>query len=58
MWMMDPAQSFVQKFFATIPEYPFQSGGSLSASNIGYGTVEKQKALGGLQKLMDISVQN
>lgn len=58
MWLMVPAQGFVQKFFATIADYPFQPGGSLSASNIGYGTIEMQKAKGGLKKLMDISVQN
>ena len=58
MWLMVPAQGFVQKFFSTIPDYPFQAGGSLSASNIGYGTLERQKALGNLDKLMDISVRN
>ena len=46
MWLMVPAQGFVQKFFGTIEDYPFQPGGSLSASNIGYGTIERQKALG------------
>jgi len=55
---MVPAQSFVQKFFSTIPDYPFQPGGSLSASNIGYGTLERQKALGSLKSLMDLSIQN
>jgi hypothetical protein len=58
MWLMVPAQSFVQKFFATIPDYPFQPGGSLSASNIGYGTLERQKAQGNIDSLMDINIQN
>ena len=58
MWLMVPAQGFVQKFFSTIPDYPFQPGGSLSASNIGYGTLERQKALGSLKSLMDLSIQN
>ena len=58
MWLMVPAQGFVQKFFTTIPDYPFQPGGSLSASNIGYGTLERQKALGSLKSLMDLSIQN
>jgi arylsulfatase len=58
MWLMVPAQGFVQSFFDTIADYPFQPGGSLSASNIGYGTIERQKALGSLKKLMDISIQN
>lgn len=58
MWLMVPAQGFVQKFFATIQDYPFQAGGSLSAANIGYGTIERQKALGNLERLMDISIKN
>lgn len=58
MWLMVPAQSFVQKFFASIEGYPFQAGGSLSASNIGYSTLERQKAVGSLKKLMDLSIQN
>ena len=58
MWLMVPAQGFVQKFFGTIADYPFQPGGSLSASNIGYGTLERQKAMGSLKSLMDLSIQN
>jgi arylsulfatase len=58
MWLMVPAQAFVQKFFSTIEDYPFQPGGSLSASNIGYGTLERQKAMGGLKMLMDQSIRN
>jgi hypothetical protein len=48
----------VQEFFASIPDYPFQKGGSLSASNIGYGTLERQKALGNIDSLMDINILN
>jgi hypothetical protein len=55
MWLMVPAQGFVHDFFSDIEDYPFQPGGGLSASNIGYGTLERQKAL---KKLMDISIQN
>jgi arylsulfatase len=58
MWLMVPAQGFVKTFFDTIPDYPFQPGGSLSASNIGYGTLERQKAMGGLKMLMDQSIRN
>ncbi len=52
MWMMVPAQAFVQKF-CSIEGYPFQAGSSLSAGNIGYGTLEMQKAKGGLKRLLD-----
>ena len=58
MWLMVPAQDFVKKFFETIPNYPFQPGGSLSAANIGYGTIERQKAMGGLKMLLDQSIRN
>ncbi len=58
MWLMVPAQEFVQKFLATIPDYPFQSGSSLSAGSIGYGTLEMQKAKGSLKRLLDMSVHN
>jgi arylsulfatase A-like enzyme len=58
MWMMVPAQGFVKRFFDTLDDYPFQSGGGLSAGNIGYHTLERQKAMGNLKKLMDISIQN
>lgn len=58
MWMMVPAQGFVKKFFETIAEYPFQTGSSLSAGNIGYNTLEIQKAKGTLKELLDQAVQN
>jgi arylsulfatase len=44
MWMMVPAQGFVQKFLGSIADYPFQEGSSLSAGNIGYNTLKMQKA--------------
>jgi len=55
---MVPAQGFVQKFFGSIEDYPFQPGGSLSASNIGYNTLMGQKAISDLNRLLDISIQN
>jgi arylsulfatase len=58
MWMMVPAQGFVQKFLGSIEGYPFQEGSSLSAGNIGYNTLKTQKALGGLKRLLDKAVQN
>jgi hypothetical protein len=58
MWLMVPAQGFVRQFFDTLDDYPFQAGGGLSASNIGYHTLERQKAMGSLKELMDISIHN
>jgi len=58
MWLMVPAQEFVQKFLGSIAGYPFQAGSSLSAGNIGYQTIEMQKAKGGLKRLLDQSNLN
>ncbi len=58
MWLMVPAQGFVKKFLGSIDGYPFQSGSSLSAGNIGYGTLEMQNAKGSLKRLLDMSVHN
>ncbi len=58
MWMMVPAQSFVQEFLGSIADYPFQPGSSLSAGNIGYHTIKMQEAMGNLKGLMDRAIQN
>ena len=50
MWLMVPAQGFVQKFLGSIEGYPFQEGGGLSAGNIGYGTLKAKKAMDVLEK--------
>ena len=58
MWIMVPAQGFVQEFLASIPDYPFQAGSSLSAGNIGYNTLKAQEAMGDLKNLLNQSIQN
>jgi hypothetical protein len=58
MWLMVPAQEFVQKFFTSIDGYPFQPGGTLSAANIGYSTLSGQKGKESLNKLLDLEFQN
>jgi arylsulfatase len=50
MWLMVPAQGFVQKFLGSIEGYPFQEGGGLSAGNIGYGTLKAKKAMDVLER--------
>ena len=52
MWLFVPVQEKIKQFFSTIPNYPFQAGSSLSASNISYDTLVKQKALQDLGKAM------
>ena len=55
MWVMVPMQQVIKDFFGTIPDYPFQPGSSLSASNINYDTLTKAKAMEALKKLDAIS---
>ena len=35
-----PAQTYIKKFLATIPDYPFQEGSSLNAAGINYNTLK------------------
>ena len=58
MWMMIPAQNYVQKFLGSIEGYPFQEGMSLTAGNIGYNTLKMKKAAGQFQKLLKASPIN
>jgi arylsulfatase len=51
MWVMVSMQQVIKNFLKTIPDYPFQEGSSLSASNIGYDTLKKAKAMEALKKL-------
>jgi arylsulfatase len=52
MWLMVPAQGFVQKFLSSIEGYPFQEGSSLSAGNIGYNTLKMKKAAEKFKQLL------
>lgn len=54
IWTFVPAQGFIKKFLATIPEYPFQEGSSLNAAGINYNTLKAAGALKRLQKLESI----
>ena len=55
MWVMVPMQQVIKNFFANIPDYPFQAGASLSASNIDYNTLKNAKAMEALKKLEAIA---
>jgi arylsulfatase len=55
MWVMVPMQTVIRDFFSTIEDYPFQPGSSLSASGIGYQTLEKAKAMEALKQLEAIT---
>jgi hypothetical protein len=53
---MVPMQTVIKDFFGTIEGYPFQPGSSLSASGIGYQTLEKAQAMDALKKLEAITI--
>jgi arylsulfatase len=51
LWTFVPAQGFIQKFLATIPEYPFQEGSSLNAAGINYQSLKAAKTLKQMETL-------
>jgi len=51
MWTFVPIQAKIKEFLSSIPDYPFQEGSSLSASNINYMSL---KAAGALKRLQEI----
>lgn len=55
MWVMFPMQQVIENFFATIRDFPFQAGSSLSASNIVYNTLKNAKVMEALRKLEVLS---
>ncbi|MGE9289885.1 MAG: arylsulfatase [Puniceicoccales bacterium] len=55
MWVMVPMQRVVKNFFDSIEDFPFQTGSSLSVSNIGYGTLKQAEAMEKLNQLEAIA---
>ena len=51
MWLFVPIQDKIKTFFATIPDYPFQEGSSLSAAGINYNSLKAMKAMDMLKSL-------
>jgi len=45
MWLFVPVQEEIQKFLATMADYPFQEGMALNAGNINYNTLKAQNIL-------------
>jgi arylsulfatase len=58
MWIFVPIQGVIKDFLATIPDYPFQAGSSLSAAGINYQLLQNQAALKRLQEIDTISRPN
>ncbi len=57
MWVMVPMQNVIKQFFSTIPDYPFQTGSSLTASGIGYGLLRQEEALKRLKEMESIMLK-
>lgn len=51
IWLFVPVQAEVQKFLATIPDYPFQQGSSLNAAGINYQSLKALQVLKQLETL-------
>jgi arylsulfatase len=56
LWTFVPAQEYIKKFLATIPEYPFQQGSSLNAAGINYQSLKAAEAMKRVQELETISL--
>ena len=41
MWTFVPVQQYIKQFFETFADYPYQTGSSLTASNLGYQTLRQ-----------------
>lgn len=51
IWLFVPIQAQVKEFLVTIPQFPFQEGGSLNAAGINYQTLKAAGALKRLEQL-------
>jgi len=45
MWTFVPVQQYIKKFFETFNDYPYQTGSSLTASNLGYQTLRQAEVM-------------
>ena len=52
MWLFVPLQAAIKDFLVTIPDYPFQTGSSLSAAGINYDLFRRADAM---QQLKDLT---
>ncbi|MFJ3259502.1 arylsulfatase [Pseudomonas sp. NPDC086581] len=51
LWLFVPIRTEIQKFMATIPQYPFQEGENLNPANINYQSLAAKQAMMRLQNL-------
>ena len=53
MWLFVPLQAAIKDFLTTIPQYPFQTGSSLSAAGINYDLFRRADAMKRLESLTE-----
>ena len=53
MWLFVPLQGAISEFLKTIPQYPFQTGSSLSAAGISYDLFRRADAMKQLESLTE-----
>ena len=53
--LIAPNRDLAQQFLATIPQYPFQEGGSLNAAGINYNSLKAAQAMKRLQEIETMS---
>ena len=51
IWLFVPVQQKLDAFLMTMPQFPFQQGSSLNASNINYNSLQAMQALKRLGEL-------
>ncbi|HEV7779410.1 MAG TPA: arylsulfatase [Luteibacter sp.] len=51
MWLLVPIQGKIKEFFTDFGKFPFQTGSSLNAGNINYGTLRAEDAMRRLKEL-------
>jgi arylsulfatase len=55
IWLFVPVQQKLQAFLVSLPEYPFQQGSSLNASDINYNSLKAMQAMKQLQQLQSLA---
>ena len=51
MWTFVPTQQKIKEFFSTIPDFPYQTSSSLTASGLGYQTLRNAELIERLQNV-------
>jgi hypothetical protein len=50
LWTFVPMQQYIKQFFETFADYPYQTGSSLTASNLGYETLRQAELMKQLER--------